>query len=231
MKKIHRFIGNFGIDADRFLLRDAVLVHQIRDVLKLKRGEKIALCDGAGREAVYSLALVEKAGIEVIISERRDCEEPLRKAVLYCSVLKRENFEYAVEKAVECGAFRIVPVISARTVKLGLNLERLGKIAREAAEQSGRGIVPEIAAPIKFAEAVKAARGNEENCFFDASGVDFPGPRPSSAPVGIWIGPEGGWEDSEIEAASLARFSVYSLGKRVMRAETAATVAVFLCAR
>lgn len=231
MKKRHRFIGNFGIDAERLLIRDPALIHQVRDVLKLRAGEELVLSDGCGQEAVCGIKAVDKAGIEVAVAQRRDSAEPSRDVILYCALLKAENFELAAEKAVECGVRRIVPLITVRTVKLGLKAERLEKIMREAAEQSGRGMIPEIAAPMKFAEAVKAAREHDENCFFDAEGEEFFRPKALGRSIGVWIGPEGGWEDSELKTAALNRFSLYSLGKRILRAETAVTVAVFLSAR
>jgi 16S rRNA (uracil1498-N3)-methyltransferase len=231
MKKHHRFIGKFGIDAERLLIRETSLVHQVRDVLKLRTGEGIVLSDGTGTEAICGIRAVDKGSIEVEVIERCACPEPTRDVTLWCAMLKAENFELAVEKAVECGVRRIVPVVTARTVKLGIKAGRLEKIAQEAAEQSGRGMVPSIDAPMKFAEAVKSAISLDENCFFDASGEDFFRPKTLSRNIGLWIGPEGGWEDFELKSAALNRFSLYSLGKRVLRAETAATVAVFLSTR
>jgi len=231
MKKIHRFIGKFDLTAARLLVRDAGFAHQVRDVLKLRAGEPIVLCDGQGTEALCTISAVDKSSIEVAVGARGAGKDPDRRIVLYCAMLKRENFEYAVEKAVECGASAIVPMVTARTVKLGLNLDRLKKIAQEAAEQCGRAVVPEIAAPVKFRDAMKGAGENDANYFFDAEGEGFVRARSLARIVGIWIGPEGGWEDFEIKAAREAGFAVSSLGSLVLRAETAVTVAVYLAAR
>jgi 16S rRNA (uracil1498-N3)-methyltransferase len=231
MKKIHRFIGRFELSADRLLIRDADLVHQIRAVLKLQIGERILLADGRGAEALADIAAVDKAAVEVSIVERRVSVEPKKRVTLYCAILKRDNFEYAVQKAVECGVSSIVPLITARTVKLGLNAARLASIVREAAEQSGRGRIPEVAAPRKFDAAIKDALANDANYFFDASEKDWDQPRPSIKTVGVWIGPEGGWEDFELEAAKAKGFIISSLGVLTLRAETAATVAVYLAVR
>jgi 16S rRNA (uracil1498-N3)-methyltransferase len=231
MKKIHRFIGNFDLTAERLLVRDPGFVHQLRDVLKLRVGEPITLCDGLGSEALCTVSKVDKAAIEVAVGSRGAGNDPERRIVLYCAILKRENFEYAVEKAVECGVAKIVPVISARTVKLGLNSDRLKKIAQEAAEQCGRSIVPEISAPAKFRNAVKGAGENDVNYFFDAEGEEFARAKMLAQTAGVWIGPEGGWEEFETKAARAAGFAVSSLGPLVLRAETAVTVAVYLAAR
>ena len=228
MKKTHRFIGKFEIGADRLLIRDAELAHQLRSVLKLRKGEKIVLADGKGREALCSIEDISGAGAEVAVEARRLSDEPERKVTLYCAVLKSDNFEFVVEKAVETGASRIVPVITARTVKQGIKQERLAKIAHEAAEQCGRGIVPEVACPMAFRAALKDAAELDRNYFFDASGEDYPRPQVPCASVGIWIGPEGGWEDFELDAARENKFIIASLGKLILRAETAAAVATYL---
>ncbi len=229
--KFHRFIGPFDLNADRLLLRDPGLIHQMRTVLKLRVGEKVVLADGTGSEALASISDLDPSGIEAKIVERRPSAEPKRKVALYCAVLKNENLEYAVEKAVEAGVAKIVPLITLRTVKLGLNLDRLRKIAKEAAEQSGRGIVPEIATPVRFKQALKEAAANDANYFFDVGGEDFSRAKPLTASAGVWIGPEGGWDESEKNAAKESGFAVVSLGALVLRAETAATVAVYLATR
>lgn len=231
MKKLHRFIGNFDLTAARLLIRESGFVHQLRDVLKLRVGEKVVLVDGRGREALAELVVVDKSSIEAAVGEAREGNEPKRRVILYCAILKRENFEYAIEKAVECGAASIVPIITAHTVKLGLNLERLRKIAHEAAEQCGRAVVPEITAPVKFKAALYEAGDNDVNYFFDAMGEEFARVRSLAASVGVWIGPEGGWEDFESNTAREAKFVIASLGPLILRAETAATIAVYLAAR
>lgn len=231
MKKIHRFIGNFDLTAERLLVREPGFVHQLRDVLKLAVGEQIMLCDGQGAEALCAVSAVDRSAIEVTVGSRGAGNDPERRVILYCAMLKRENFEYAVEKAVECGAAMIVPVITAHTVKLGLNLDRLKKIAQEAAEQCGRSVVPEISASTKFRDAIKGAGDNDINYFFDAEGEEFLRAKTFTQTVGVWIGPEGGWEEFETIAAREAGFAVASLGALVLRAETAATVAVYLAAR
>jgi len=229
--KVHRFIGRFDLGAERFLIREPDLAHQIRTVLKLRPGERIVLADGRGADAVAEITAVDKTAVEVSVVERRASAEPARSVTLYCAILKRDNLEYACQKATECGASRIVPLVTARTVKLGLNDGRLAKIVREAAEQSGRGILPEVAAPQEFSASMKEALANDANYFFDGSGEEWSRPRLSARTVGVWIGPEGGWEGFELEAAKANGFAIVSLGGFTLRAETAATVAVYLAVR
>jgi 16S rRNA (uracil1498-N3)-methyltransferase len=139
--------------------------------------------------------------------------------------LKRENFEWLVQKATECGIHYIVPILTRRTVKQGLKLERLREIAREAAEQSGRGRVPGIGEPMPFAEALDAATKAGATYFFDVGGKRYTG---SGERASLFIGPEGGWDPEERALAIESRAMIADLGPRVLRAETAATIASFL---
>jgi 16S rRNA (uracil1498-N3)-methyltransferase len=138
MKKLHRFIGNFDLTAARLLIREPDIVHQLRDVLKLRVGEQIVLADGRGAEALCKISALDKAAIEVALAEVREGNEPKRRITLYCAILKRENFEYAIEKAVECGAAVIVPLITAHTVKLGLNLRTVRPRGRSGNNRCGQ---------------------------------------------------------------------------------------------
>jgi len=198
----------------------------------MKPGEQIVLCDGTGMDALVTIAEISKKRVDVRIEKRmKNSAEPPTNAILYCAVLKRENFEYVTQKATEVGVAEIVPVRSERTVKLDVKMDRIAKIAREAAEQSGRGRVPIVHPPMSFEEAVSSAQNNGVNVFFEPmADVPFEAipKRRADEPIGIWIGPEGGWTEAEIAAAKAAKMRAARLGKTVLRAETAATVASFL---
>src|SRR3989344_4947911 len=147
--KIHRFIGNFKIKIGALRINDEELLNQLRNVLKLKVGEKIILCDGRRNEGSAEIKEYGKDYVEVEIKEVGVNEnEPEKQVILYCSILKRENFELVVQKATEIGIKEIVPIITERTVKLDIRKDRLEKIIREAAGQSGRGTVPVLHEPI-----------------------------------------------------------------------------------
>ena len=224
--RLHRFIGDFDFSASRLEIRDVAVVRQIRVVLRLKRGGSIVLSDGHLNEAETRIESVSPRAIEVFIERTfmNGCE-PATAVILYCAMLKRENFEWVVEKATELGVREIVPVLTARTVKTGFRAERLEKIAREAAEQSGRGVVPAIRSPLAFERAMREAPANNVNLFCDIGRGAFPALK-SAKRIGIFIGPEGGWTEEEAEAARAAHLAVVSLGKTTLRAETAAIVAV-----
>jgi len=224
---MHRFIGQFDLSQSEIAITDKKLIHQIKDVLKLKVGENIVLGNGVGGEAEGEIASL--SGKEIVIGklQSRAVVKNLQPVVLYCSVLKKENFEWVVQKATEVGVDKIVPIICAHTVKTNLNIARLQKIAHEAAEQSGRVSVPEIDEPVAFKVALQAAKMNDGNFFCERGGKNFIG-RKVDGSVGIFIGPEGGWEKSEVEAARANGCEIISLGKNVLRAETAAVVASYL---
>lgn len=231
--RLHRFIGSFKLKIGGLKLEDKELTDQFRDVLKLKIGERMILCDGQENEGLAEIREYGKdfTGVEVIeISENKN--EPDRQVILYCSVLKRENFEFVAQKATEVGVKEIVPVITERTVKLSIRQDRLEKIIKEAAEQSGRGIVPVLHEPIDLEKAVGNAVKNKLNYFFDRSGQMYRHHRSDNglamSRIGIFIGPEGGWSPSELGMAKRSGFEIISLGKTTLRAETAAIVGAYL---
>lgn len=231
--KIHRFIGPFDLKKSSIQIREKDFVHQIVRVLKLKTAEKIELCDGAGFEALYEIVETASNMVEILRIEdaRKNIAEPERHVVLYAAILKRENFEWAVQKATECGASEIVPIITDRTVKKEVKRERLAQIAKEAAEQSGRGRVPIVEPPMKLKAAMGHAELNGSNHFFHISDSVIPGKAkiPAAAHrVGLFIGPEGGWTKEEAELAEKAGCEIASLGPRVFRGETACAIATFL---
>jgi len=238
--RLHRFIGNFDLNKDNFKIFDEEILNQTKNVLRLKKGDSFILADGRLNEAVVKIVELDKKFMEVEILEQTiNKNEPETYGILYCSILKRENFELVCQKATEGGIKEIIPLISARTVKLGFKKERLEKIVREAAEQSGRGILPILREPEKFSEALKSAEQNDLNLFFE---MDSPLlnkedlKTEENKKIGIFIGPEGGWSEEELkmvknEVGKSDKFKMSGLGKTTLRAETAAIVASWFVAQ
>ena len=256
--KIHRFIDDFDLSKKELEIGGDI-AHQIIKVLKLETGEKIELCDGKETLALGEIKEIGKKNVIVKIStplHQDSAGQKNKKVTLFCSILKKENFELVVQKATEVGVCKIVPIISARTIKTGLNLERLNKIAKEASEQSGRISVPEILEPISFENALKAINKNDANILFDGSGEHsfeihaysptgelLCSPRQSAQCISnecspnledkfsrtnIFIGPEGGWTEEEIKKARSADFKIINLGNLTLRGETAAIISSYL---
>ncbi len=222
--KIHRFITDANLDDDAVMLTGD-LFHQIKNVLKLKINETIDLSDGHGIARRGTITTITKTSVDVHLHETLSALESTKRVVLYCAILKRENFELVVQKATEIGASEIVPVHTERTVKLGIKMDRLQKIALEAAEQSGRSVVPTIHEPMKFADALDDAKRNDTNTILHMDGKDLPQTKTS---IGLFIGPEGGWSKNELTLAASAGLVATSLGPRPLRAETAAIIATYL---
>jgi 16S rRNA (uracil1498-N3)-methyltransferase len=225
--KLHRFIGNFTFTKDELVLNDKELFNQLKNVLRIATGEHIVLSDGAKKEARVRVSGYGDGTVTVAVEERyvNDAESSVT-ATLYMAVVKRDSFEHAAQKATEAGIARIVPMITDRTVKLNIALPRMRAIVKEAAEQSGRGVVPIVEETMSFEEALHDAKGNDANVFFDPSGSAFA--TPDGRRIGIFVGPEGGFDPSETEQAREAGISIAHLGRRILRAETAATIATYL---
>ena len=226
---MHRFILPGKLVVGTSVLDDREVVHQIKDVLRLQKNEKIIICDGVGSEAEAEILELNRKGIAIhVASIRKNGEEPKREVTLYCAVLKLENFEWVVQKATEVGVKKIVPVVTAHTVKTALNLSRLKKIVKEAAEQSGRGIVPEIYAPVEFTKAVAGMSSKQLNLFCHFNGDQMLQLKVKDEALSIWVGPEGGWSEGEVELVGERDFKMVALGSTVLRGETAAVVGAWL---
>lgn len=225
------------MEQNRFEIYDEEILNQTRNVLRLKKGDSFILADGKLNEATVKIIETDKKFLEVEILEHNiNKNEPEIYGALYCSILKQENFELVCQKATECGIKEIVPLVSARTVKLGFKKERLEKIIKEAAEQSGRGILPILREMQKFDEALKSAEQNDLSLFFEMDSPLINKKEIGKAgKIGIFIGPEGGWSEEELdlvkdEIEKSDKFKMAGLGKLTLRAETAAIVAsCFVC--
>jgi 16S rRNA (uracil1498-N3)-methyltransferase len=225
--KLHRFyIPQTLGDSEVFKLDHAPLVEQITKVLKLHIGETIILFDGSGhdyqmriegREAdILKLALVKKTINSV---------KPVRDVYLFASIVKKDTFEWIVEKATELGIAQVIPVISTRSEKKNLNVERLWKIMVEASEQSGRGTLPTIVSIMDLDQALDYLKTlpNVSPIVFHIESEPYKNDLHTivSNPIAVFIGPEGGWTVEEIAKFKEKGIPVYSLGPQILRAETA----------
>lgn len=224
--KIHRFIGQYDFSKTSIQISHVETVKQIRNVLKMEEGEIIELGDGKGKVAQVKITKIEKGEIECEVLEVLEANYPKRKVALYLAILKKENFELAVQKAVECGVASIVPVITERTVKTGLNTKRLEKIILEASEQCGQSIVPTLSPIMNFADALADGKSSDEKVIFHLVDDEY-APNQDAKSISIFIGPEGGFTDNEITLAKNAGYTVASLGPLTLRGETAAIVATY----
>lgn len=224
--KVHRFIGDFDFSKKELEINDIETVKQIRNVLKLENGKKITLSDGKGTEADAIITFIYSDKISCEVVEVRKVSEIARKVSLYLAILKKDNFELAIQKSVECGVGSIIPIITDRTIKTGLNKERLEKIIKEASEQSGRSVVPELLETMTYKEALEHGSENTEKVIFDLVNESYL-PDKNSKNICIFVGPEGGFTENEVSLAKELNYQIASLGDMTLRGETAAIVATY----
>jgi 16S rRNA (uracil1498-N3)-methyltransferase len=229
---LHRFIYNFDLTKKQVLITDKNIISQIKKVLRLKTGKEIILVNGFGVEAqVKILNFNNRMILGKILGVLEINREPQKEVNLYISILKRENFELVCQKATELGIKNIIPMITEHTIKLNFKKDRILKIIKEAAEQSGRGILPNLLDIKKFNEAILEIKKDNLNILFDPSGENFKNKLKlisENEKINIFIGPEGGWSIEEIKFAKQNNFEIIKLSNLIFRAETAAQIASFL---
>lgn len=199
--------------------------------LRMRVGDTVTLCDGAGVEYDGILRTLTPAAVEVEISAPKVStrEMPLH-VTLYQGLAKGDKMDTVIQKAVELGVSRIVPVATARCImKIGDNsdkkITRWQKIANEAAGQCGRGILPVVEQPLSFRDAIARAAQDELSLFCYETGNTKPlsALLPECPPknFSFFIGPEGGFAPEEAATAAAAGILPCGLGNRILRTETA----------
>lgn len=228
---MHRFINSaFDLSAATVRVTEPDLLKQWQRVLRFQPGDTIVLADGSGQEASVKFVTLSKQEAELqVVSRGANQREPKRRVHLYAAVLKRENFDWLVQKAVEAGVHEITPLITERTVKLRVNLDRLQRIAREAAEQSGRSIVPVVREAVELGNAVESVAADVPCyvCEIDAPKLAL---KEEVGEVALFVGPEGGWGEKD-RTLLASRAKPVGLGSTVLRAETAGIIAAYLAAQ
>ena len=210
-------------------------VKHMRDVLRMQPGDKITATCGRGTDYHCEIASVEDDSITLsIITEEQDASELPVKISLYQALPKGDKLELVIQKAVELGVYEVIPVRTARCVvkldaaKAEKKQARWQKIAEEAAKQSGRGIVPQVLPVMDFNDAVKRAKESEHILIPYELSEDFSSDKlresikNGAKEIAVFIGSEGGFERSEVEAVKNAGGVEISLGHRILRTETAA---------
>ena len=224
------FVEPAELTADQIILTGENAQHA--KVLRLKAGEQVLVCDGQGMECVCRVADVTPQEVTVEVLETRPSVTEARvKASVYMAFPKADKLEHVIQKATELGAYEIVAFPSGRCISkpddksLKKKLERWQKIAASAAEQSGRGRIPEVVVLGSFQEALKrAAQADKALMFYEneqATTLKMALETGSYETVSLLTGPEGGLEEKEVEQARAAGLQVCTLGRRILRCETA----------
>ena len=228
------FVGDPGAFSDRSVVITGKDVNHVKNVLRLKENDELIVSDGRGRD--YHCRISGITNEEVVADICDICDnfsELSTEITLFQGFPKGDKMELIIQKTVELGVTRIVPVMTKRTVvklddkKAKKKTERYTMIAESAAKQSGRGMIPEVTMPVSFAEAVSMAEKLDMNIipYEEAEGVEYSRNIIKSIKgkksLGIFIGPEGGFAREEVEKALDAGASAITLGHRILRTETA----------
>lgn len=224
--RLHRFFVEEKIPASgEFSVANETLLNQWRNVLRMEEGSSIVLFSGNGSESLCEFVSLTKKNALLKVTETKKGLAPSRDVTLYLALIKKDNFELALEKATELGVSRIVPVQANRSEKKGVNYERAEKILREASEQSGRATVPAIR------EIIDVEKIPDDVVVFDPRGEISAREyfaKHTTSPTSVFIGPEGGFTDAEIDLFRARNIPIVTTGTQILRAETAVIVALTL---
>lgn len=228
------FVDPFA--GDRFVLTGEDARHAARS-LRMQPGEELTLCDGEGTDLRGVIDSVEPDRVEgtVLCREKSRGEADIR-VVLYQGVPKADKMELIVQKSVELGVSEIVPTVMRRCIsrpdEAGARKKtvRWQKIAREAAQQSGRGIIPPVHEPMDLKQAAARAAGEGTILTFYEGGGEslktlLAGIQPGQT-ISLFIGPEGGLDEGDREILQQAGAQTATLGPRILRTETAPLAAL-----
>lgn len=201
-------------------------------VLRLKAGEQVLICDGQGRECLCTVSDTSPAAISLVVDAIQESKsEPAVAVSVYMAFPKADKLEHVIQKATELGAYEIVAFPSARCVSkpdeksLSKKKDRWQKIAASAAEQSGRGRIPQVVVLGSYKEALeRGGKADKAILFYEnerATTLKMALENGAYQSAAILTGPEGGLEEREVEQAKDAGFQICTLGSRILRCETA----------
>ncbi len=224
------FVSPEELQAERVLLTGENANHA--KVLRLKAGEEVLVCDGCGNECICTVAQIGAKDVELEVLRRMDSQsEAAVQVSVYVAFPKADKLEHVIQKATELGAYEIVAFPSSRCVSrpdeksLSKKLERWQKIAASAAEQSGRGRIPQVLTLPSYAAALeRAAMADKAILFYEneqSTTLRMALEEGAAKTFSLLTGPEGGLDVREVEQAEKAGLRICTLGKRILRCETA----------
>lgn len=229
--KIHRFFAGELHDKygqtelrQHVWMNDPALYSQWTRVLRYKPGDELVLFNGKGEDRLYKIEKIEESSVGLELVTELEPQYPKREVYLFWSLLKKDKNEWVLQKCTELGVSHFVPIMSDRTEKTGFDEDRAHKIVTEAAEQCGRSDIPRVREPLGIEAAVEEFKDKIQLCFAEQTEAsDEMGD--NTGPVGVFVGPEGGWTDAEKEFLS-THCKKLNIAQFTLRAETASVTAV-----
>jgi 16S rRNA (uracil1498-N3)-methyltransferase len=219
--RLHRFYINQQIGKE-IRVEDKELLHQWQKVFRLKASDRVIVFNGGDSEYEGYFKVLARNEAVLAIDKERKVKNPINTELhILQSIIKKDNFELVVEKCTEIGATAFHPIISERSEKKDLNIERLNKIAKEAVEQSGKTKLPKIFEPESLGKAITDFDGELFVLDFGGQSLTEVIDVNKNKKIGVLIGPEGGWSDIEKDLFEQEGIQSISFGTQTLRAETA----------
>lgn len=224
------FLENANGDTLEIVGQDA---RHIACSLRMQVGDPLTVCNGQGDDFLCTIAALSPEQVTLTVTKReKTASEPSVAVTLYQGLPKGDKLEWIIQKAVELGVARIVPVVTSRSIAKMSERDlkktaRLQKIADEAAGQSGRGILPTVEAPITFKEAAARMAKEQAVVFYECGGAPLSAlAKEWGDTLSVFVGPEGGIAPAEIETLVTGGAKLATLGPRILRCETAPVAAL-----
>ncbi len=228
-----RFFLPGGTPGDSLTLTGADAAHIAR-VLRMRPGERLTVCDCRGRDYLCEIVEARPEAVTArVLAVEETLSEPNIRVTLYQALPKGDKMDFIIQKSVELGAARIVPVLTSRSVarpdekSLLHKTQRWNRIAAEAAGQSGRGVLPQVEVLLRFEEALERllSHGTPLMLYERDGGTlrtHLDAVRPDALrDIGVLVGPEGGFSEAEAELARVRGVKTAGMGPRILRTETA----------
>jgi len=227
------FVEKGNIFPDHIFITGEDVKH-IRNVLRMKKGEEIVLCDGSGKDYIGIVEEFESDRIRAFVREvKKSRTEPSVEVTLFQGIPKSDRMDFIIQKSVELGVNQIIPVITERTIvrfnsqkDMDKKAGRWQKISLEAAKQCNRGIIPRVGSPLSFDDALKVCKEADLSIIpyekHTGHGLKEYLYGNNAERICVFIGPEGGFSEEEMKKAVSSGIKLVTLGPRILRTETAA---------
>lgn len=231
---MHHFFVTPDQVQDNYIYIEGSDVNHIKNVLRMKTGEELEISDGNNKKYLCEIEKISQDMVRAVVKEEQKADTELpSKIYLFQGLPKSDKMELIVQKAVELGVYEIIPVATKRAVvkldekKASKKVERWNSIAEGGAKQSGRNVIPKVTEVMSYKEAVAYAKELDVLLipYELAEGMQetkqiISAIKPGQS-IGFFIGPEGGFETEEVLYAMEAGAKPITLGKRILRTETA----------
>ncbi len=220
--RLHRFYINSTELKHNFWLHDKAIIHQWFKVFRYRPGQQVVLFDGLVHERLYEITQLDanEARLQHITDFERQI--PSKELYLCWSLLKKDKNDWVLQKGTELGVRHFIPILAEKSEKTGFNIERAERIVIEASEQCGRSDIPSLREPILLTTIIEQLK-DSAILFVCEQGQE--GPDTTFETAAVFIGPEGGWSDSEKEYLASQNVKGIGLSDFTLRAETACVAA------